>query len=98
MKKAIALQNRCDVPTRLLDMAEALRIVPELDEAPFAGACYNPTDAIVFPWPFLWGLRAGGGPPRGGDPHPHPGERDPPRRAGVRAVDRPRASWPPSAS
>jgi sarcosine oxidase subunit beta len=19
------------------------------------GACYNPTDAIVFPWPFLWG-------------------------------------------
>jgi sarcosine oxidase, subunit beta len=55
MKKAIALQNRCDVPTRLLDMAEAQRIVPELADAPFAGACYNPTDAIVFPWPFLWG-------------------------------------------
>ncbi len=55
MKKAIALQNRCDVPTRLLDMAEARRIVPELDDGPFAGACYNPTDAIVFPWPFLWG-------------------------------------------
>jgi sarcosine oxidase subunit beta len=55
MKRAIDLQNRCDVPTRLLDMAEAQRIVPELADGPFAGACYNPTDAIVFPWPFLWG-------------------------------------------
>jgi sarcosine oxidase, subunit beta len=55
MRKAIQLQNACDVPTRLLDMAEARRIVPELDDGPFAGACYNPTDAIVFPWPFLWG-------------------------------------------
>ena len=55
MRQAIALQNACDVPTRLLDMAEARRIVPELDDGPFAGACYNPTDAIVFPWPFLWG-------------------------------------------
>jgi len=55
MEKAIALQNRCDVPTRLLPMTEAQRIVPELDPGPFVGACYNPTDAIVFPWPFLWG-------------------------------------------
>jgi sarcosine oxidase, subunit beta len=55
MKRAIALQNRCDVPTRLLEVAEAKRIVPELDEERFVGACYNPTDAIVFPWPFLWG-------------------------------------------
>ena len=59
MEKAIALQNRCDVPTRMLDLAEARRIVPELEVdaagSGFAGACYNPTDAIVFPWPFLWG-------------------------------------------
>jgi sarcosine oxidase, subunit beta len=55
MQKAIALQNRCDVPTRLLEVSEAKRIVPEIDEGPFVGACYNPTDAIVFPWPFLWG-------------------------------------------
>ena len=55
METAIALQNRCDVPTRLLSMAEAQRIVPEIDPAPFVGAAYNPTDAIVFPWPFLWG-------------------------------------------
>jgi sarcosine oxidase, subunit beta len=55
MEAAIALQNRCDVPTRLLSMEEALRLVPELDRERFVGACYNPTDAIVFPWPFLWG-------------------------------------------
>lgn len=55
MKKAIALQNECDVPTRLLETSEAQEIVPEIDPEPFVGAAYNPTDAIVFPWPFLWG-------------------------------------------
>ena len=63
LEASIALQNRCDVPTRLIDMDEARQLVPELevrdasdgDEAGFAGACFNPTDAIVFPWPFLWG-------------------------------------------
>jgi sarcosine oxidase subunit beta len=55
VEAAIALQNRCDVPTRVLDMRETKRIVPELDESRFVAACYNPTDAIVFPWPFLWG-------------------------------------------
>jgi sarcosine oxidase, subunit beta len=55
MEKAIALQNRCGVPTRLIDLSEVKAIVPEIDEGPFVGACYNPTDAIVFPWPFLWG-------------------------------------------
>jgi sarcosine oxidase subunit beta len=55
MEAAIALQNRCDVPTRLLTGDEVSRLVPELDRERFVGACYNPTDAIVFPWPFLWG-------------------------------------------
>jgi sarcosine oxidase subunit beta len=63
LEASIALQNRCDVPTRLIDMEEARRLVPELevrdasdgDGRGFAGACFNPTDAIVFPWPFLWG-------------------------------------------
>lgn len=55
MEKNIALQNRCGVPTRLVSLAEAQAIVPEMDTGPFAGACFNPTDGIVFPWPFLWG-------------------------------------------
>jgi len=55
MEAVIAVQNRCDVPTRLLSMDEVGRLVPELARDRFVGACYNPTDAIVFPWPFLWG-------------------------------------------
>jgi sarcosine oxidase subunit beta len=55
MEKNVALQNRCDVPTRLITPDEARGIVPELDVEGFQGACYNATDGIVFPWPFLWG-------------------------------------------
>ena len=62
LEASIALQNRCDVPTRMIDLREARELVPELETeargsgaAPFAGASFNPTDAIVFPWPFVWG-------------------------------------------
>jgi sarcosine oxidase subunit beta len=55
LARNVALQNRCDLPTRLISPADAREIVPELDVTPFVAACYNPTDAIVFPWPFLWG-------------------------------------------
>jgi sarcosine oxidase subunit beta len=55
MEKNVTLQNRCDVPTRLITPAEAQQIVPELDVESFQAACYNATDGIVFPWPFVWG-------------------------------------------
>ena len=55
IERNIALQNRCDVPTRLITTDEARRIVPELAADRFLAASYNPTDAVVFPWPFLWG-------------------------------------------
>jgi sarcosine oxidase subunit beta len=55
MEKNVALQNGCDVPTRLITPAEAKTIVPELETDGFEAACYNATDGIVFPWPFLWG-------------------------------------------
>jgi sarcosine oxidase subunit beta len=72
LERNVALQNRCDLPTRMISLADAQDLVPELDTgntgntgspAPgatpgsdrFVAACYNPTDAIVFPWPFLWG-------------------------------------------
>jgi sarcosine oxidase subunit beta len=58
MEKNVALQNRCDVPTRMVDIAEVRALVPELavePGGPFVAACYNATDGIVFPWPFLWG-------------------------------------------
>lgn len=55
VERNIALQNRCDVPTRLISPAQARDLVPELDVDRFIAASYNPTDAVVFPWPFLWG-------------------------------------------
>jgi sarcosine oxidase subunit beta len=55
MEKNVALQNQCDVPTRMIDPEGARAIVPELDPSGFVAACYNATDGIVFPWPFLWG-------------------------------------------
>jgi sarcosine oxidase subunit beta len=55
LEKNIAIQNRCGVATRMLDAEGARAIVPEIDTAGIVGAAYNPTDGILFPWPFLWG-------------------------------------------
>jgi sarcosine oxidase subunit beta len=58
MEKNVALQNECGVPTRMISLREAACVVPELHTEGLLGACYNPTDGIVFPWPFLWGYAA----------------------------------------
>lgn len=63
LERNVGLQNRCDLPTRMIPLEEVRDLVPELDTghgasggaSGFVAACYNPTDAIVFPWPFLWG-------------------------------------------
>lgn len=55
LEKNIALQNRCGVATRMLGPHQAQEIVPELDLTGVVGASYNPSDGILFPWPFLWG-------------------------------------------
>jgi sarcosine oxidase subunit beta len=55
VERNVALQNRCDVPTRIISSADAQELVPDLDTSGFMAASYNPTDAVVFPWPFLWG-------------------------------------------
>jgi sarcosine oxidase subunit beta len=55
LEKNAALQNKCGVPTRMLEPAAAGEIVPELELSGVVAAAYNPTDGILFPWPFLWG-------------------------------------------
>jgi sarcosine oxidase subunit beta len=55
LEKNIDLQNRCGVETRMLEPKAAKDIVPELNLDGIVGASYNPTDGILFPWPFLWG-------------------------------------------
>jgi sarcosine oxidase, subunit beta len=55
LERNISLQNRCGVQTRMLEPRGALAIVPELNLTGIVAAAYNPTDGILFPWPFLWG-------------------------------------------
>jgi sarcosine oxidase subunit beta len=59
LERNVKLQNRCGVPTVILTPAQARDLVPELDVSGFHAACYNPTDGILFPWPFLWGYAQG---------------------------------------
>jgi sarcosine oxidase subunit beta len=55
LERNVEVQARCGLPTRMIAPEEARAIVPELDVAGLQAGCFNPTDAIVFPWPFLWG-------------------------------------------
>ncbi len=55
LEESVALQNRCGLPTRLLEPWEAQRIVPELSTEGVVRASFNPDDGVVFPWPFVWG-------------------------------------------
>lgn len=55
----VALQNRLGVPTRILDSAEVEEISPHAFAGDLIGACFNPEDGILFPWPFLWGYANG---------------------------------------
>ncbi|HEX9051177.1 MAG TPA: FAD-dependent oxidoreductase [Anaeromyxobacter sp.] len=55
IERNAALHAREGLRTRVVDPAEALRIVPQLDGSRFLAASWNPDDGIVFPWPFLWG-------------------------------------------
>ncbi|WP_242395934.1 FAD-dependent oxidoreductase [Anaeromyxobacter oryzisoli] len=55
IERNAALQRREGLRTRVLGPAEALEVVPELDPSRFRAASHNPDDAVVFPWPFLWG-------------------------------------------
>ncbi|HVK74661.1 MAG TPA: FAD-binding oxidoreductase [Kofleriaceae bacterium] len=55
LEKNVDMQNALGVETRLIDAATAQDIVPELDPTGILAAAYNPSDGILFPWPFLWG-------------------------------------------
>lgn len=59
LAQSVKLQNECGVSTRLLELREVTRIVPELSLDGVVAASYNPDDAVVFPWPFVWGYAEG---------------------------------------
>jgi sarcosine oxidase subunit beta len=57
--KSVELQRRLGLATRLIDASEAQRIVPQLATEGIVAASFNPDDAVVFPWPFVWGYAEG---------------------------------------
>ncbi|MEZ4226137.1 MAG: FAD-binding oxidoreductase [Polyangiaceae bacterium] len=59
LEHSVKLQNENGVRTRLLTPAQAQKIVPQLATEGLLAASYNPDDAVVFPWPFVWGYAEG---------------------------------------
>jgi sarcosine oxidase subunit beta len=55
LEASVKVQNECGHPTRMLSPKEANAIVPEMSTDGLLAASYNPNDAVVFPWPFVWG-------------------------------------------
>jgi sarcosine oxidase subunit beta len=51
----VELQNRCGVHSELVAPENLSQIVPELSSDGVLAASYNAHDAVVFPWPFVWG-------------------------------------------
>jgi sarcosine oxidase subunit beta len=58
IEKNAEIHARQGLRTRILTPAQAKEVVPELDERRFLAASWNPDDAVVFPWPYVWGYAA----------------------------------------
>ncbi|HEX2067043.1 MAG TPA: FAD-binding oxidoreductase, partial [Candidatus Thermoplasmatota archaeon] len=58
LRKAAAFQNSHGVRTKLISLERAQRIVPGLRTDGCVGATFNPDDAVLFPWPLVWGYKA----------------------------------------
>lgn len=57
LRKAAAFQNSHGVRTRTISLDEAGRLVAGLDTTGCVGATFNPDDAVLFPWPIVWGYK-----------------------------------------
>lgn len=55
MKKAVALQNKCSVPTEFMKPEECLKIVPDLNISKLKGASFCPKDGTAYPFAVVWG-------------------------------------------
>jgi sarcosine oxidase subunit beta len=57
LAKAAAFQNEHGVRTRVISLEDARGIVAGLDTTGCVGATFNPDDAVLFPWPLVWGWK-----------------------------------------
>lgn len=55
IERGAALHNQYGVPTQILTADAAREVVPHLTMKGVKAAAWNPKDAVIFPWPFLWG-------------------------------------------
>ncbi len=55
LEKSVKLQRDAGLPTRLEKGSYAKKIVPGINTNGVLACAYNPTDGVIFPWPFLWG-------------------------------------------
>jgi len=55
IERGAKLHNQHGVPTEILTPSAAREVVPELTLAGVKAAAWNPKDAVIFPWPFVWG-------------------------------------------
>ena len=59
LEASVALQRANGLPTELIDAAGVKKLAPVVDTRDVVAASYNPKDAVVFPWPFVWGYARG---------------------------------------
>ncbi|HYO94375.1 MAG TPA: FAD-binding oxidoreductase [Polyangiaceae bacterium] len=59
LSHSVEVQRRAGLDTELLSPSEARLVVPELCTDGVELSSYNPKDAVVFPWPFVWGYAEG---------------------------------------
>ncbi|MEA3203890.1 MAG: hypothetical protein QOI63_1570 [Thermoplasmata archaeon] len=58
LRKAAAFQNSHGVRTKVIGLEKAERLVKGLRTEGCVGATFNPDDAVLFPWPIVWGYKA----------------------------------------
>jgi sarcosine oxidase, subunit beta len=58
LRRAVATQNACGVPTRLVDVDEVAKLVPGINTADVRGAAFGPTDGYVDPNSVVAGFAA----------------------------------------
>ncbi|HET9930132.1 MAG TPA: FAD-binding oxidoreductase, partial [Polyangiaceae bacterium] len=59
LERSVSVQRRCGLDTELLPPQRIRDISPEVSDEGVLVASYNAHDAVVFPWPFVWGYAEG---------------------------------------